>query len=44
MTGGGFRIKEANNVIIRNLELGPPSESDDVIALQVATQVWIGMF
>ncbi|KAH7103704.1 pectin lyase fold/virulence factor [Auriculariales sp. MPI-PUGE-AT-0066] len=41
LTGGGFRIKSASNVIIRNLNFGPPPSGEDTISLNKATQVWI---
>jgi len=43
LTGGGFRIKDASNVIIRNLNFGVPTSSGDALALDGATKVWIGM-
>ncbi|KAH8664673.1 pectin lyase fold/virulence factor [Xylariales sp. PMI_506] len=41
LTNGGFRIKEQNNVILRNLKLHVAPESDDLIQLQYSTNVWI---
>lgn len=40
LTEGGFRLKDVNNVIIRNLELSPPKKSD-AIDLETATNVWV---
>lgn len=42
ITGGGLRIKDADNVIVRNIVFHTPSESDDLLALDGATNVWIG--
>jgi pectate lyase len=42
MVGGGLRVRKASNVIIRNLEMGPASESDDLIDIDESTQVWVG--
>ncbi|KAI1323678.1 pectin lyase fold/virulence factor [Xylariaceae sp. FL0255] len=41
LTGGGFRIKESSNVIIRNLVFHDAPESYDQIQLNYATYVWI---
>ncbi|KAL2105075.1 hypothetical protein VUR80DRAFT_9062 [Thermomyces stellatus] len=41
ITNGGFRIKEASNVIIRNLNFHNPPEGKDLVSLDQATQVWI---
>ncbi|OBT87840.1 hypothetical protein VE02_02109 [Pseudogymnoascus sp. 03VT05] len=41
LTGGGFILKKVSNVILRNLKLHNPPESDDLIALNLATKVWI---
>ncbi|KAH8813906.1 pectin lyase fold/virulence factor [Flagelloscypha sp. PMI_526] len=41
LTGGGFRIKDASNVIIQNLNFGVPTSAGDVIALDGGTKVWI---
>ncbi|KIY68468.1 polysaccharide lyase family 1 protein [Cylindrobasidium torrendii FP15055 ss-10] len=41
LTGGGFRIKNADNVIIRNLKFYLSQEGDDLVALTGATNVWI---
>jgi len=44
LTGGGFRIKDASNVIIRNINFGIPTGSGDAVALDGATKVWIGVW
>ncbi|KAJ1302902.1 hypothetical protein OPQ81_003201 [Rhizoctonia solani] len=41
LTGSGFRIKNGNNVIIRNLQLSKSPAPTDLIGLQNATNVWI---
>ncbi|KAG9092171.1 hypothetical protein FS749_015950 [Ceratobasidium sp. UAMH 11750] len=41
VTGGGFRIKNGKNVIIRNLKLSKSPAPTDLIGLQNATNVWI---
>lgn len=41
LTNGGFRIKEQNNVILRNLYFHDPPESKDLVELQYSTYVWI---
>ncbi|QRV82742.1 pectate lyase [Ceratobasidium sp. AG-Ba] len=41
VTGGGFRIKNGKNVIIRNLRLSKSPAPTDLIGLQNATNVWI---
>ncbi|GAB1527600.1 hypothetical protein RhiTH_010776 [Rhizoctonia solani] len=41
LTGGGFRVKKANNVIIRNLRLSKSPAPTDLILLQEASNVWI---
>ncbi|KAF2277293.1 pectin lyase-like protein, partial [Westerdykella ornata] len=40
LSGGGFRLKDVNNVIIWNLEISPPKKSD-AIDLETATNVWV---
>ncbi|MFE3216178.1 pectate lyase family protein [Streptomyces antimycoticus] len=40
-TGGGLRLKEATNVIVRNLNLGKPRKPSDAITVQKSTKVWI---
>jgi hypothetical protein len=41
LTNGGFRVKKASNVILRNLKLHVAPESKDLIELQYSTNVWI---
>ncbi|CAE7228355.1 unnamed protein product [Rhizoctonia solani] len=41
LTGGGFRVKNGNNVIIRNLHLSKSPAPTDLIGLQNATNVWV---
>jgi pectate lyase len=41
LTGGGFRIKDASNVIIRNLRFSVAVSKGDLLALDGATRVWI---
>ncbi|KAF8599522.1 pectin lyase-like protein [Ceratobasidium sp. AG-I] len=41
VTGGGFRVKNAQNVIIRNLRLSKSPAPTDLIGLQNATNVWV---
>ncbi|MFE2037597.1 polysaccharide lyase family 1 protein [Streptomyces scopuliridis] len=40
-TGGGLRIKESANVIIRNLRISKPVAPADGITVQKSTKVWI---
>lgn len=37
---GGLRLKKVNNVIIRNLDITPPSKAD-AIDLETSTKVWV---
>jgi len=37
---GGLRLKKVNNVIIRNLDISPPSKAD-AIDLETSTKVWV---
>ena len=41
LTNGGFRIKRASNVILRNLKFHKPPEGKDLVALDQATKVWV---
>ncbi|KFY11029.1 hypothetical protein V491_07364 [Pseudogymnoascus sp. VKM F-3775] len=41
LTDGGFRIKKVSNVILRNLKFHNPPEGADLVALDVATNVWV---
>lgn len=40
-TGGGLRIKESTNVIVRNLNISKPLAPADGITVQKSTKVWI---
>ncbi|WP_327351364.1 pectate lyase family protein [Streptomyces sp. NBC_01304] len=40
-TGGGLRIKEATNVVVRNLNISKPLAPADGITVQESTKVWI---
>ncbi|MEV7422800.1 MULTISPECIES: pectate lyase family protein [unclassified Streptomyces] len=40
-TGGGLRIKDSTNVIVRNLNLSKPVAPADGITVQKSTRVWI---
>ncbi|PVE11109.1 pectate lyase family protein [Streptomyces scopuliridis] len=40
-TGGGLRIKESTNVIIRNLRISKPVAPADGVTVQKSTKVWI---
>ncbi|GAA3799185.1 polysaccharide lyase family 1 protein [Streptomyces phyllanthi] len=40
-TGGGLRIKEATNVVVRNLTISKPVAPADGITVQESTKVWI---
>ncbi|MEW2399694.1 polysaccharide lyase family 1 protein [Streptomyces sp. NPDC046862] len=40
-TGGGLRIKEAANVVVRNLNISKPVAPADGITVQESTKVWI---
>ncbi|MPY64663.1 pectate lyase family protein [Streptomyces spongiae] len=41
ITGGGLRIKEATNVVVRNLNISKPVAPADGITVQESTKVWI---
>ncbi|MFD4633315.1 polysaccharide lyase family 1 protein [Streptomyces sp. NPDC058284] len=41
LTGGGLRIKEAANVVVRNLNISKPLAPSDGITVQKSTKVWI---
>lgn len=41
ITGGGLRIKEATNVVVRNLIISKPVAPADGITVQESTKVWI---
>ena len=40
-TGGGLRIKEETNVVVRNLNISKPVAPADGITVQESTRVWI---
>ncbi|MDW8810142.1 polysaccharide lyase family 1 protein [Streptomyces scabiei] len=40
-TGGGLRIKERTNVVVRNLNISKPVAPADGITVQESTKVWI---
>ncbi|MDX3761213.1 polysaccharide lyase family 1 protein [Streptomyces sp. AK02-04a] len=40
-TGGGLRLKEATNVVVRNLNISKPLKPADGITVQASTKVWI---
>ncbi|MEU5024683.1 pectate lyase family protein [Streptomyces milbemycinicus] len=40
-TGGGLRLKEKTNVVIRNLNISKPVAPADAITVQKSTKVWI---
>ncbi|WP_215452027.1 polysaccharide lyase family 1 protein [Streptomyces sp. ATCC 21386] len=40
-TGGGLRIKERTNVVVRNLNISKPVAPADGITVQESTRVWI---
>jgi pectate lyase len=41
LTDGGFRLKKISNVILRNLKFHNPPKGADLVALDVATKVWV---
>ncbi len=41
LTGGGLRVKEATNVVVRNLNISKPRKPADGITVQESTKVWI---
>ncbi|KAF4434643.1 putative pectate lyase 1 [Fusarium austroafricanum] len=41
LTDSGFRIKKANNVIIRNLAMNNPPKEMDLIDIESSTYIWI---
>ncbi|KAI1173595.1 pectin lyase fold/virulence factor [Nemania sp. FL0916] len=41
LTNGGFRIKEASNVVLRNLYFHNPPEGKDLVEIQYSSQIWI---
>ncbi|WP_246113522.1 pectate lyase family protein [Streptomyces montanus] len=40
-TGGGLRLKEVSNVVVRNLNISKPLAPSDGITVQESTKVWI---
>ncbi|MGC3000851.1 pectate lyase family protein [Streptomyces sp. G35A] len=40
-TGGGLRLKEVSNVVVRNLNISKPRKPSDGITVQESTRVWI---
>ncbi|MFD3375041.1 MULTISPECIES: polysaccharide lyase family 1 protein [unclassified Streptomyces] len=40
-TGGGLRLKEVTNVVIRNLNISKPVAPSDGVTVQKSTKVWI---
>lgn len=40
-TGGGLRLKEVTNVVIRNLNISKPRKPSDAITIQESTRVWV---
>ncbi len=40
-TGGGLRIKEETNVVVRNLNISKPLAPSDGVTVQKSTKVWI---
>ncbi|KAH8706301.1 pectin lyase fold/virulence factor [Ilyonectria robusta] len=41
LTGGGFRLKAVENVIIRNLKMNDPPEGKDLIDIEGSTYIWV---
>ncbi|GAP91594.1 putative pectate lyase B [Rosellinia necatrix] len=41
LTNGGFRIKNASNVILKNLYFHNPPEGKDLVEIQYSTKVWV---
>ncbi|KAI1368233.1 polysaccharide lyase family 1 protein [Xylaria arbuscula] len=41
LTSGGFRIKEASNVILKNLYFHDPPEGKDLVEIQYSSNVWV---
>ncbi|KAM5362162.1 hypothetical protein ACJZ2D_012684 [Fusarium nematophilum] len=40
LTGGGFRMKDVTNVILRNLKMNNPPEGKDLIDIESSTYIW----
>ena len=41
LTGGGLRVKQGENVVFRNLKLGPAPKKGDIIAIDRSTKIWV---
>ncbi|KAI0550555.1 pectin lyase fold/virulence factor [Xylaria curta] len=41
LTNGGFRVKRASNVILKNLYFHDPPEGKDLVEIQYSTNVWV---
>ncbi|RMJ15266.1 hypothetical protein CDV36_005053 [Fusarium kuroshium] len=41
LVGGGFRMKDVSNVILRNLKMSNPPEGKDLIDMESSTYIWI---
>ncbi|KAL2680545.1 hypothetical protein Neosp_008147 [[Neocosmospora] mangrovei] len=41
LVGGGFRMKDVSNVILRNLKMSNPPEGKDLIDIESSTYVWV---
>ncbi|KAM5350456.1 hypothetical protein ACJ41O_006961 [Fusarium nematophilum] len=41
LTGGGFRMKDVTNVILRNLKMNNPPEGKDLIDIESSTYIWV---
>ncbi|KAH6897370.1 pectin lyase fold/virulence factor [Thelonectria olida] len=41
LTGGGFRLKDIENVILRNLKLSKAPEGKDLIDIESSTYIWV---
>ncbi|KAK7429024.1 hypothetical protein QQZ08_004431 [Neonectria magnoliae] len=41
LTGGGFRLKAVENVVIRNLKFDDPPEGKDLIDIEGSTYIWV---
>ncbi|KAI0438255.1 pectin lyase fold/virulence factor [Xylaria telfairii] len=41
LTSGGFRVKKASNVILKNLYFHDPPEGKDLVEIQYSTNVWV---
>ncbi|TRX91471.1 hypothetical protein FHL15_007695 [Xylaria flabelliformis] len=41
LTNGGFRVKRASNVVLKNLYFHDPPEGKDLVEIQYSTNVWV---